>query len=68
MRTETKEFFEYTKSLPFKDITHFWDIPYKEMLDEIKTVDESYWRRPFDADNNQIDRMNVLYHVFPSIS
>ena len=49
MRTETKEFFDYTKSLPFKDITHFWDIPYKEMLDEVKSVDEKYWRRPFDA-------------------
>ena len=59
MRTETKEFFDYTKSLPFKDITHFWDIPYKEMLDEVKSVDEKYWRRPFDADNNQIDRMKL---------
>ena len=38
MRTETKEFFDYTKSLPFKDITHFWDIPYKEMLDEISQL------------------------------
>ena len=44
MRTETKEFFDYTKSLPFKDITHFWDIPYKEMLDEVKSVDEKYWQ------------------------
>ena len=59
MRTETKEFFDYTKSLPFKDITHFWDIPYKEMLDEVKSVDEKYWRRPFDADNDQIDRMKL---------
>mgnify|MGYP000682190638 CR=1 FL=1 len=35
MRNETQEFFKYTQSLPFKDITHFWDIPHKEMLDEI---------------------------------
>ena len=59
MRTETKEFFDYTKSLPFKDITHFWDIPYKKMLDEVRSVDEKYWRRPFDADNDQIDRMKL---------
>ena len=40
MRNETQEFFDYTQSLPFKDITHFWDIPHKEMLDEIKKDDE----------------------------
>ena len=59
MRNETQEFFNYTQSLPFKDITHFWDIPHKEMLDEIKTVDEDYWRRPFDADNDQVNRMKL---------
>ena len=59
MRNETQEFFKFTQSKPFMDITHFWDIPYEEMLDEIKLVNEDYWRRPFDADNNQIDRMKL---------
>ena len=38
MRNETQEFFKFTQSKPFMDITHFWDIPYEEMLDEIKLV------------------------------
>ena len=59
MRTANKEFFDYTKSLPFKDITHFWDIPYKQILEEVKLVDEKHWSRPFNVDNNKVKELGL---------
>tara|TARA_B100001113_G_scaffold352183_1_gene352947 strand:+ start:606 stop:1373 length:768 start_codon:yes stop_codon:yes gene_type:complete len=59
MKKENKEFFDYTKSLPFIDITHFWDIPYKQILEEVKQVDEKYWSRPFNVDNNKVKELGL---------
>ena len=50
MRTENQEFHNILKSVDFADISHFWEIPYKDILKEAKEIPDSYWRRPFDAD------------------
>ena len=41
------------------DITHFWDIPYKQILEEVKQVDEKYWSRPFNVDNNKVKELGL---------
>ena len=50
MRTDNQEFHNILKSVDFTDISHFWEIPYKNILKEAKEIPDSYWRRPFDAD------------------
>jgi hypothetical protein len=59
MRNENKKFFNIMQKRDFVDITHFWNIPYQEILDEVLTVPNEYWRRPFNADSNQVAEMEL---------
>lgn len=59
MRDQNKKFFDIAQSDEFVDITHFWDIPYNDIFNEIKNVPDEYWRRPFNADSNQVERMHL---------
>jgi len=59
MRNENKKFFDIMQRGDFVDVTHFWNIPYKEILDEVLTVPDEYWRRPFNADSNQVIEMGL---------
>lgn len=59
MRQSNKDFFEVMQKGDFVDITHFWNIPHKEILQEVLTVPNEYWRRPFNADSDQVERMNL---------
>tara|TARA_B110000503_G_C7171071_1_gene424308 strand:+ start:5466 stop:6248 length:783 start_codon:yes stop_codon:yes gene_type:complete len=59
MRDENKRFFDIMKKGDFVDVTHFWDIPHNEILSEVLNVPDQYWRRPFNADSNQITEMNL---------
>lgn len=59
MRLETQKFFDVMQQRNFVDITHFWNIPHKEILDEVLTVPDEFWRRPFNADSDQVERMHL---------
>lgn len=59
MRDENKKFFDIMQRGDFVDVTHFWKIPYKEIFNEVLTVPDEYWRRPFNADSNQINEMDL---------
>ena len=50
MRTENQEFHNLLKSVDFADVSNFWQVPYKEILEEVKQIPEDKWRKPFDAD------------------
>ena len=50
MRTDNQEFHNILKSVDFADISDFWSVPYKEILEEVKDIPENKWRKPFDAD------------------
>jgi len=52
MKEENKKFFEIMQSKAFVDVTNFWEIPYQKIFTEIIEVPDEYWRRPFNADNN----------------
>lgn len=59
MRKENKKFFELIQKEDFVDITKFWKIPYKDILSDILAVPEEYWRRPFNKDSDQVERMKL---------
>jgi hypothetical protein len=59
MRQEHKQFFDLTRSAPFVDITGFWNIPTEQILEEVRSVPDEYWRRPFNIDSNQLEEMNL---------
>ena len=50
MKTENQEFHNLLKSVDFADVSNFWKVPYKEILEEVKQIPEDKWRKPFDAD------------------
>ena len=50
MRTDNQEFHNILKSVDFADVSDFWTVPYKEILEEVKDIPEDKWRKPFDAD------------------
>ena len=50
MRTDNQEFNKILTKTDFADISHFWEVPYKDILEEAKAMPYSYWRKPFDAD------------------
>jgi len=50
MRTDNQEFHNILTKTDFADISHFWKVPYKDILAEAKSMPYSYWRKPFDAD------------------
>ena len=59
MRKENREFFDIMQKDAFADITHFWNIPYTDILKEILTVPDEYWRKLFNAEGDQVERMNL---------
>ena len=50
MKTDNQEFHNILTKTDFADISHFWKVPYKDILAEAKSMPYSYWRKPFDAD------------------
>ena len=50
MKTDNQEFHNILTKTDFADISHFWKVPYKDILEEAKLMPYSYWRKPFDAD------------------
>ena len=50
MKTDNQEFHNILTKTDFADISHFWKVPYKDILEEAKSMPYSYWRKPFDAD------------------
>tara|TARA_Y100001958_G_C21160301_1_gene494322 strand:- start:103 stop:885 length:783 start_codon:yes stop_codon:yes gene_type:complete len=50
MRTDNQDFHNILTKTDFADISHFWEVPYKDILEEAKAMPLSYWRKPFDAD------------------
>ena len=50
MRTDNQEFHNILTKTDFADVSHFWEVPYKDILKEAKLIPDSYWRKPFDAD------------------
>ena len=50
MRTDNQEFHNILKSVDFADVSDFWTVPYKEILEEVKDIPKDKWRKPFDAD------------------
>jgi hypothetical protein len=59
MNRTNLDFFDFVQSQDFVDITHFWDIPYKEILDEVSIIPDEFWRRPFNIDSDQVERMKL---------
>lgn len=52
-------FFQILKYYDFYDITNFWKIPYKQILKEVKKVPEEYWKKPFNGEGDQLQRMKL---------
>jgi len=59
MKKENKLFFEIMQKYDFVDISSFWKIPGKKILEEIQNVPEDYWRKPFNGESSQIQDMNL---------
>jgi hypothetical protein len=59
MRSDNKKFFEIMQSGDFVDVTHFWNIPHKKILNEICNVSDDFWRKPFDGEGDQVERMRL---------
>ena len=57
--TSNNIFFEILKNFDFFDITNFWKIPYKQILKEVKKVPEEYWKKPFNGEGDQLERMKL---------
>jgi hypothetical protein len=58
-RKENYIFYDILKQYDFLDISNFWKIPYKKILQEVKLVPEKHWRKPFNEEGNQVERMKL---------
>ena len=54
-------FFRILKNFDFYDISKFWKIPYTQILKEVKQIPEEYWRKPFNGEGDQVERMNLQF-------
>jgi hypothetical protein len=52
-------FFQILKNFDFYDISKFWKIPYKQILKEVKQIPEEHWRKPFNGEGDQVQRMKL---------
>ena len=52
-------FFKILKNFDFYDISKFWKIPYTQILKEVKQIPEEYWRKSFNGEGDQVERMNL---------